>query len=121
MGNTILQKPHHANLAISTKLQGVIVAHFGGNPNDGERSCVFEGVGQVLVDLVCVSPGGCPPCANIFSQTLPKTNQTGNCEDDRNDNVTSAGPVGLGSSGEAIGEEHAETDVQISNHASIAS
>lgn len=121
MRSAILQNAHHANLAISTKLQGIVVAHLGCDPNDRERSCIFESVGQVLVDLVRLSPGDCPPRTNIFRQTLTQTNQTGNGEDDRNDNFTSAGPVGLGSSGEAIGEEHAETDIQISDHASIAS
>lgn len=68
-----------------------------------------------------LSPGDCPPRTIIFSQTLTKTNQARNSEDDRNDDFTSTGPVGLGSSGEAIGEEHAEADIQISDHASIAS
>ena len=121
MWNTILQKAHHADFAIPMQFQGIVIAHLGSYPDDWERGCILESVGQVLVCLVRLSPGDCPPRTNIFRQTLTKTNQAGNGEDDRNDNFISTGPVGLGSRSEAIGEEHAETDIQISKHASIAS
>lgn len=93
------------------EIQGVIVAHLGSHPNDRERSSVLEGVGQVLITLLCLSPGCSASRTHIFDQTLAETDQTWKRDNNRDDYFAAAGPVGFGGCGEAVGEEHAEADV----------
>ena len=60
-----------------------------------------------------------PPGAKEFRQTLAESDQARDYDDDRDNEVLGTGTVGLGGGRDAIGEEHAETDIEIPDHTAV--
>ena len=74
----------------------------------------------MLAALAHFPTGSCFPGPHVFGQTLAKSNCKGNSDNDGHDDIFAAGTVRLGGSSQAIREEHAETNVEISQHPRVA-
>lgn len=110
-GNS-LQEAHNRDLAVAMESQRAIVAKPGGQPNHGEGSGIFQGVGQMLVCLAGHPTScGCTTSPEVFGQALTESDGARDGQNDRYDDFVSAGPVGLVCGVPAIGEEHTEGHV----------
>lgn len=115
-----LQKTHDGHLAVSVELQRVVISQLGGQVDHRERGGILQGVCQVLGPPIgCASARLCPPSSHVFCQTLAQSNRAWESHNDRHYQVGTASTVRLGGGGQSVSEEHAKTDVEVSQHPRI--